>query len=129
MAIHKFMRIMHEGETIPMYGDGTSGRDYTYIGDIVDGVVRSIDRIDGYRIYNLGGDEVILLRDLIQAIGEVTGIEPKVEQLPMQPGDVMVTNADLTRARAELGYEPQTSLRKGLENMWAWYLEEKAGDQ
>ncbi len=129
MAIHKFMRIMHEGETIPMYGDGTSGRDYTYIGDIVDGVVRSIDCIDGYRIYNLGGDEVILLRDLIQAIGEVTGIEPKVEQLPMQPGDVMVTNADLTRARAELGYEPQTSLRKGLENMWAWYLEEKAGDQ
>jgi UDP-glucuronate 4-epimerase len=127
MAIHKFMRIMHQGETIPMFGDGTTGRDYTYIGDIVDGVLRTIDRIEGYRIYNLGGDEVILLRDLIAAIGEVTGIEPKVEQLPMQPGDVLVTNADLTRARAELGYEPQTTLRKGLENMWAWYLEEVAG--
>ena len=126
MAIHKFMRIMAEGGTIPMFGDGTTGRDYTYIDDIVDGVLRTVDRIDGYRVYNLGGDEVILLRDLIAEIGRVTGTEPNVEQLPMQPGDVLVTNADLTRSRAELGYEPQTTLSVGLENMWTWFQEEHA---
>ena len=129
MAIHKFMRRMHRGESIPMFGDGTTGRDYTYIGDIVNGVLRSIDRIDGYRIYNLGGDEVVLLSRLIEALSEATGIEPRVERLPMQPGDVLVTNADLTRSRAELGYQPETSLEEGLRKMWAWYLAEHGREE
>ena len=133
MAIHKFMRILDEGGTIPMFGDGSSGRDYTYISDIVDGVMASMyDRTKGreapgeqrdgsFRIYNLGGDEVIRLHELISAIGETVGTEPDIEQLPEQPGDVEITNADVTRARQELGYEPQVSLREGLEKMWEWY--------
>src|SRR5690606_13112820 len=99
MAIHKFMRLLHRGEPLPMFGDGTSGRDYTYIDDIVDGVLRTLDSIEGYRVYNLGGDEVVTLARLIEALGEVTGIEPRIERLPMQPGDVFVTNADLRRSR------------------------------
>ena len=121
MAIHKFVDLMARGEPIPMFGDGTTGRDYTYIDDIVAGIFATIDHLDGFRVYNLGGDDVILLRDLIATIGEVVGVEPTIERLPMQPGDVFVTNADLTRARAELGYDPKTSLRHGIENLWRWY--------
>ncbi|MFP4596734.1 MAG: NAD-dependent epimerase/dehydratase family protein [Persicimonas sp.] len=121
MAIHKFMRLLDDGESIPMFGDGTSGRDYTYIDDIVQGVVAAAERLDGFRIYNLGGDRVTHLKELIDTIGEVLGVEPDIEQLPMQPGDVDITNADLTRSRTELGYDPQTSIREGIEEMWAWY--------
>jgi UDP-glucuronate 4-epimerase len=121
MAIHKFMRLLVAGESIPMFGDGTSGRDYTYIDDIVAGVRQSLDRADGFNIYNLGGDEVVLLRDLIATIGEVVGVEPNIDQQPMQKGDVFVTNADLTKSRAELDYVPTTSIRDGIEKMWAWY--------
>ncbi len=121
MAMHKFMRIMDEGGTIPMFGDGSTGRDYTYVDDIVDGVLRAIDRPAGYRVYNLGGDEVVRLSDLIESIGDVLGVEPNIDELPMQPGDVLITNADLTRSRAELDYAPRTSIRDGLEKMWAWY--------
>ena len=121
MAIHKFMRIMAEGDTIPMYGDGSTGRDYTFIDDIVAGVVASVERPDGFSIYNLGGDRVVLLRDLIALIGATIGVTPNVALLPMQPGDVLLTNADVSRARAELGYAPQTTLEDGLAKMWAWY--------
>lgn len=125
MAVHKFMRILDEGGAIPMYGDGTTGRDYTYIDDIVDGVLRAIDRLDGYRIYNLGGDDVVLLRDLIATLSDVMGVEPRVDELPMQPGDVLVTSADLTRSRAELGYAPATSIRDGIARMWEWYRSDR----
>jgi UDP-glucuronate 4-epimerase len=123
MAIHKFMRFLHEGKTIPMYGDGTSGRDYTYVDDIVDGVMGAIEGLDGYRVYNLGGDRVVRLRELIDKIAEVVGVEPQIEQLPMQPGDVEITNADVSRARDEIGYEPQVGLEEGLRRMWGWYCQ------
>jgi len=121
MAIHKFMRILDQGGTIPMYGDGSSGRDYTYIDDIVEGVISAMERSEGFRIYNLGGDEVIRLRELIGQIAETVGTDPNIEQLPEQAGDVEVTNADITRARRELDFEPDVELREGLERMWAWY--------
>ncbi len=121
MAIHKFMRIIVNGDTIPMFGDGTSGRDYTYIDDIVAGVRAAIERPQGFKIYNLGGDDVILLKDLISTISEVVGIEAKIKQLPMQPGDVFVTNCDLTIAKKELAFQPTTNVREGVEKMWAWY--------
>ncbi len=128
MAIHKFMRIMAEGGTIPMYGDGSTGRDYTFVDDIVAGVVASVERPDGFAIYNLGGDRVVLLRDLIAAIGEAVGVEPRIERLPMQPGDVLLTNADVSLARRELDYAPETALEQGLAKMWEWYRERGLGE-
>ncbi len=121
MAIHKFMRIIDEGGTIPMFGDGSTGRDYTYIDDIVQGVEKTIEHLDGYAVYNLGGDKVVLLKDLIDTIADVVGKPARIEELPMQPGDVPLTMADLTRSRQTLGYDPQTPIRRGVENMWDWY--------
>ncbi|MBI1379664.1 MAG: NAD-dependent epimerase/dehydratase family protein [Planctomycetaceae bacterium] len=124
MAIHKFVRAVFEGKAIPMYGDGSTRRDYTYIDDIVDGVVRSLDRCAGYEIYNLGESQTTSLAELIQLVGEVCGIEPIVDRQPMQPGDVEITYADVSKARSKLGYDPHTTVRDGLERFVAWYREE-----
>ncbi|MEO1268020.1 MAG: GDP-mannose 4,6-dehydratase [Myxococcota bacterium] len=121
MAIHKFMRLIDQEQTLPMFGDGQSGRDYTYVADIVHGIQAALVRMDGFRIYNLGGDRVVRLRHLIESIATVVGKPPQIEQLPEQPGDVPLTMADLTLARHELRFEPQTTLDDGLKHMWHWY--------
>jgi UDP-glucuronate 4-epimerase len=121
MAIHKFVRAVHEGRPIPFYGDGSSRRDYTYIDDIVDGVVRALDRCRGYEIYNLGEAETTSLSELVDLIGEACGRAPVLEGLPSQPGDVPITYADVSKARRELGYRPTTSVREGLARFVAWY--------
>ena len=91
-----------------MYGDGSSSRDYTFIDDITAGVLASLDRIDrhGYRIWNIGGSEHETLREMIAVVGRTVGKEPRVKRLPMQPGDVERTFADLARSTAELDYRP-----------------------
>lgn len=124
MAIHKFARMMLHGETIPMFGDGSSARDYTFIEDIVSGVVASVDRCGGYHIFNLGNSDTVKLSDLIAKIGKTFGVEPTIEQLPEQPGDVPLTFADISRAKAELDYAPQTSIDEGLEKFAAWYRQQ-----
>jgi UDP-glucuronate 4-epimerase len=121
MAIHKFVRATLQGRAIPFYGDGSSRRDYTYIDDIVDGVLRAIDRCAGYEIYNLGESRTTSLAELVALVGEVCDKEPTLEVLPSQPGDVPLTYADVSKARAELGYEPTTAVREGLERFVAWY--------
>ncbi|MCZ6596262.1 MAG: SDR family NAD(P)-dependent oxidoreductase [Planctomycetota bacterium] len=123
MAIHKFVRLALEGSPIPFFGDGTTRRDYTYIDDIVDGVVKSIDRCEGYEIYNLGESETTSLAELVAMIGEVLGVEPVLARQPLQPGDVLVTHADVTKAVEKLGYSPRTPIRKGLERFVSWYRE------
>ena len=123
MAIHKFVRKCLAGEPIPFFGDGSTRRDYTYIDDIVDGVLRSVDRTEGYEVYNLGESQTISLDELVQAIAEATGVEPVLDRQPMQPGDVVVTYADVSKAREKLGYRPTTDLREGLRHFMAWYLE------
>ena len=124
LAINKFTRMMKNGEKITMYGDGTTSRDYTYVDDIVDGIVRALDYVDShedvYEIINLGSNNPISLKDMIQTIGDVLGIEPEIEQLPMQPGDVDRTYADISKARELLGYEPHTSFREGIEKFVNW---------
>ena len=125
MAIHKFMRLIDQGEPIPMFGDGSTGRDYTYIDDIVAGVVASLDRAAGFKVYNLGGDRVVLLSDLIAKISETVGKPAVIEPLPMQPGDVPLTMADVSRARSELDYAPETPIEAGLSKMWQWYQARK----
>jgi UDP-glucuronate 4-epimerase len=124
MAIHKFARMMLRQEPIPMFGDGSSARDYTFIDDIVSGVLAAIDRCDGYHIYNLGNSDTVKLSDLIAKIGRTFGVEPTIDQLPDQPGDVPLTFADISRARAELDYAPQTSIDEGLEKFAAWYRDQ-----
>jgi UDP-glucuronate 4-epimerase len=119
LAIGTFMRLIHQGKPIPMFGDGTTSRDYTYIDDIVDGVLAALDRCAGFNIYNLGGSSPVTLRELIEAIGRSMGKTPRIEQLPMQPGDVERTFADTSRARRELGFESKVSLEDGLARQWA----------
>ncbi|WZP01086.1 GDP-mannose 4,6-dehydratase (plasmid) [Isosphaeraceae bacterium EP7] len=117
LAIAKFSRLIDQGEPVPMFGDGSSRRDYTFVDNIADGVARAIDRCDGHRIYNLGHTEPIELRAMIEALGKI----PTIRRLPEQPGDVWLTCADLSRASAELGYAPSTSFRDGLEQFARWY--------
>jgi UDP-glucuronate 4-epimerase len=122
LAIQTFLAKVSRGETLRVFGDGTSSRDYTFIDDIVRGVIAAYHAIDkhGYRVWNLGGKQPISLKDLIAAVGTVTGKTPKVEHQPMQAGDVEKTWADLTRSRAELGYEPNTDFVDGLRRQYEW---------
>ena len=121
MAIHLFTRLLSEGEPIQMYGDGTTSRDYTFIDDIVDGVVRATEKVSGYRIYNIGGGRPVALRDLIRIIGEALETTPRIEQLPMQAGDVEHTEASVERARSELDFRIKTDINEGVLAFVEWY--------
>lgn len=127
LAINKFTRLMLEGKSIPMYGDGTTSRDYTYIDDIVDGIIKSCDYVEKndnvYEIINLGSNNPISLKEMINIIGEVLDIEPNIEVLPMQPGDVDRTYADITKANKLLGYNPSITFKEGIEKFVLWYKE------
>lgn len=125
LAINKFTRLMLEDKEIPMFGDGTTSRDYTYIDDIVDGIIRSCNYVennnDVYEILNLGNSSPVSLKEMINIIGQVIGTEPKIKQLPMQPGDVDRTFADISKAKKLIGYNPKTSFKEGIENFVEWY--------
>jgi UDP-glucuronate 4-epimerase len=123
MAIHKFVQRILAGQPIPFFGDGSTRRDYTYVDDIVDGVLKALDRSRGYQIYNLGESQTVSLSELVELLGELTGRRPILDRKPPQPGDVPITYADVSKARRELGYEPRTALRAGLERFLAWYRE------
>lgn len=121
MAIHRFVRCVHEGQPIPFFGDGSSRRDYTYVSDIVGGVVQAIDRCGAFQIFNLGESQTTSLEDLVVQIGAACGKEPVLERLPNQPGDVPVTYADISHAREILAYDPQVPVAEGLERFVRWY--------
>lgn len=123
LAIQKFTRLIDQGKPVPMYGDGSTSRDYTFVDDIVSGILAALDRCDRYRIYNLGGSHPINLRDLIAEIASALGKQAIIDPRPAQPGDVERTYADLTRSSAELGYCPQTPIHQGLRKFVAWYRE------
>lgn len=127
LAINKFTRLMLNGDEIPMFGDGSTSRDYTYIDDIVDGIVRSINYVSNnnnvYEIINLGNSSPVKLSEMIRIIGEVIGVNPNIKVLPMQPGDVERTFADVSKAKDLLGYEPKTSFKQGIEKFVSWYKE------
>jgi UDP-glucuronate 4-epimerase len=124
LAIAKFAGLIDRGEPVPMFGDGTTRRDYTFIDDIVDGVVRAVDRCASHHLYNLGNSDPVALRDMIEAIGEALGKTPHIQHLPEQPGDVRQTFADVSRASAELGYRPRTPFREGLKRFVDWYRQQ-----
>jgi UDP-glucuronate 4-epimerase len=121
MAIHKFARLMAAGQPITLYGDGSSSRDYTFVDDIVAGVVASVERVQGYRIYNLGESKTTTLAELVDHLARSLGVTPTIERLPLQPGDVSRTFADLTRARGELDYDPKVDIATGIDRFVGWF--------
>jgi UDP-glucuronate 4-epimerase len=123
LAIHQFTKRIHAGDPIDQFGDGTTRRDYTYIDDIIRGVMAAL-KYEGplFDIFNLGESDTIQLKDLIAAIEKTLGRQAKINQLPEQPGDVPLTCADISKAKALLGYHPTTPLRVGLPKFVEWYL-------
>jgi UDP-glucuronate 4-epimerase len=127
MAIAKFTDLLARGKSVPLFGSGATRRDYTYIDDIVDGVVAALDLAPGFEIFNLGGSETTRLSDLVHEIAAALGVEPRVELLAEQPGDVPMTFADVTKARRILGYSPKVPIREGLRRYAEWYRTSGAG--
>ena len=127
LAIARFADLIDAGRPVPMFGDGSTRRDYTFVADIVEGIVRALERCRGHHLYNLGNSDPIALRAMIEAIGKALGKTPIIERLPEQPGDVRQTFADITRARDELGYAPATPFREGLRQFVAWRRGSRGG--
>jgi len=121
LAIHQFTRLIEAHQPIPVFGDGTMSRDFTYIDDIIAGVLAAIDRCKGFNIYNLGESQPIVLRDLVTAIEKAVGKKAIIDRKPLQPGDVQRTFADISLARSELDYNPRTDLATGLERFVTWF--------
>lgn len=126
LAIRKFAELIASGREIPVFGDGTTGRDYTYVDDIVDGVVAALDRATGFHIWNLGGAHPVVLKDLIDRLARGLGRMPAIRRLPPQPGDVERTWADVSRAKRELAWAPSTSFERGMELFLAWFEAERS---
>lgn len=124
LAIRKFGTLMLDGQPIPRFGDGSTERDYTWVDDILDGVVRAIERTGEhpgeFEIINLGGSRTTSLSRLIELLGDALGVEPEIRQLPMQPGDVRRTFADVEKAHRLLGYEPAVAIDDGIPRFAAW---------
>lgn len=125
LAIHKFIKRIDEGIIIDMYGDGTTARDYTFVEDTVSGILGALDYVvkheNVYEIINLGNNQPVKLKELIDAIAKVVGKEPQINQMPKQPGDVEITYASIDKAKSMLGYQPKTSLKEGLQQFLQWY--------
>jgi UDP-glucuronate 4-epimerase len=121
MAIHKFVRLISLGQTIPVYHDGVSARDYTYISDIVQGILASLNHQQIFDVFNLGNSKTTSLLDLIRIIEGSLGKKAIIEYLPQQEGDVPLTYADISKARTELAYNPKTGIEEGINNFIEWY--------
>lgn len=125
MAIHKFTDLLARDEPIPLYGDGGSRRDYTYVDDIVDGIEAALDLAPAFEIFNLGGAETTALSDLVRWLAEELAVTPRIEYLPDQPGDVPITYADVSKAARMLGYSPKVPIREGLRRFVDWYRNDR----
>lgn len=129
LAIHKFTKLISEGMEIPFYGDGTTARDYTYIDDIIDGIMKSVLYLEKnsnvYEILNLGENEVVTLTEMVATIEKALSMTAFRKILPMQPGDVTKTNADITKAKTLLGYKPDTDFQNGIKKFVEWFLRKR----
>jgi UDP-glucuronate 4-epimerase len=127
LAIHKFASLISQGKPIPVFGDGTTRRDYTYIDDIIAGVLAAIDyRKSSYEVINLGESRTVELRELISLLEKELGMEARIDRQPLQPGDVPQTFANITKARELLGYNPQTQIEVGIRKFVEWFQVHKA---
>ena len=121
LMIHKFTRLIDSGQTLPIFGDGSSRRDYTYIDDIVDGVAAALASPSPYAVYNLGNSQTTALMEVVRMLERLLGKTAKCRFLPDNPTDAPITYADISKAKAELGYDPSTSLEDGLARFVEWY--------
>ncbi len=129
LAIHKFARLLSAGKPIPVFGDGTTRRDYTYIDDIIAGVRAAIDYAESdYEVINLGESRTLELGELISLLEKELDQHAVIDRQPLQPGDVPQTYADIAKARSLLGYNPQTAIEDGLHRFVEWFRQRQASD-
>ena len=121
LAIHKFAHLIRHGKTIPVFGDGRTARDYTYITDIVDGVLACTQRTFGFEVFNLGESQTVTLSQLIELLEKSLGQRAILDRQPPQPGDVPITFADISKARAQLGYQPRVKIADGIPLFVDWF--------
>jgi UDP-glucuronate 4-epimerase len=120
LAIHKFAKLIEQGKPLPVYGDGSMMRDFTYIDDIIDGTIAAMQKCSGFNVFNLGESRPITVNDLVVEMEKALGKKAVIEHQPPQPGDVERTYADVTKAENELDYNPATPIETGLEKFVAW---------
>jgi UDP-glucuronate 4-epimerase len=128
LAIHKFARLMTAGKPIPVFGDGSTARDYTFITDILDGVIACTKKEFGYAIFNLGESQTVTLNRLIELLETALGVKAMIDRQPLQPGDVPITFADISQAREKLGYHPQVKIEQGIKLFADWFRRSPSGD-
>ena len=121
LAIHKFARLIEAGKPIPVFGDGSSARDYTYIDDIIEGILACTRTRFGYEVFNLGESDTVTLTRLISVLEEALGRKATIERQPLQPGDVPLTCADISKAREKLGYQPRVRIEQGIPRFADWF--------
>ena len=121
LAIHKFAGLIETGKPIPVFGDGSTARDYTYVTDTVDGIMACTQRQIGFEIFNLGESECVRLSRLIELLEATIGKKAQVERHPPQPGDVPITFADINKARKMLGYNPRVKIEEGIQRFVDWF--------
>ena len=121
LAIYKFAKLITAGKPIPVFGDGSSARDYTFVADILDGIMACTQKHFGYEIFNLGESQVVKLSYMIELLENALGKKAIIDRQPMQPGDVPLTFADISKARAQLGYNPQTKIEQGIPLFVDWF--------
>jgi len=121
LAIRKFATLIHAGRPVPVFGDGSLARDYTYVTDTVDGIIAATQKEFGFEIFNLGESQAVKLSRLIELLEAALGQRAVIDRQPLQPGDVPVTFADITKARARLGYQPQVAIESGIRLFIDWF--------
>ena len=127
LAIHKFVRLMQSGQPIPVFGDGNTSRDYTYVDDTVDGVIATTEKEFGYEIINLGESQTVELDRLIELIEQAMGVKAEINRQPAQPGDVPITFANIEKAQRLLGYNPQVKIEDGVPRFIEWFRQQNPG--
>jgi UDP-glucuronate 4-epimerase len=125
LAIHKFTKLIDRGEPVPIYGDGTFKRDYTYIDDIMQGVLEAVKLRFDFEIFNLGESRITETVELVRLIEDALGKKAKIQYLPVQPGDVPITYADIEKSRRMLGYSPQVKIAEGIPRFVEWFRAQK----
>jgi UDP-glucuronate 4-epimerase len=121
LAIHKFAQLITAGKPIPVFGDGSTARDYTYVSDTVDGVIACTQREFGFEIFNLGESQTVKLHRLIELLEQALGKKAVIDRQPLQPGDVPITFANIDKARKKLGYNPCVKIEEGIPKFVAWF--------